>query len=147
MRNVTQLRLNLANRGWVHTEGRSKCAVQYTWKCFWADIVGRSKWGRVTTMLRWSWWEIQPAARRDHYVRLNGFDRFPLTPPPLISEVTAGAHAHMHEHTRTRSVTQQHTPGSLSCEGTSCYYSKCGVNESNLHQTGRACKVRALTSR
>lgn len=75
----------------------------------WANIFWKSKWGRVTTMLRWSRWEIQPAVRRDHYVRLDGFDRFPLAPHFSFLQISAGARAHMHEHKHTGPETHTHT--------------------------------------
>lgn len=58
-------------------------------------------------------------------MRLNGFDRFPLAPPLLILDFSAGANAHMHEHEHAHTGTVDHYTHIIANEGTSCHHSKC----------------------
>lgn len=104
------------------------------------NILWKSKWGKVTTMLRWSRREIQPTVRGDYYVRLNGFDRFPLALHLSYQRfqelhgctcMKAGALVQppwtINRHTET--------PGSLSSvqKEKACYYSKNGISKSKPH--------------
>lgn len=106
------------------------------------NIPQKSKWSKVTTMLRWSRCEMQPAVGGNYYVRLNGFDRFPLALRLSIQRfqrvrrytcMKAGALAQA-----PRTINRDaDTPGSLSSvqEKNAYYYSKYGISESKPHDS------------